>query len=103
MYKCVVRFISSSTMKFKYPFWCSKIHISDYHQFLPVSQFFLLVLNETNEHDIFFTWILSIYFYRKRAYAMAFGMNTYVTRLLYIDSYVYILHEENNVVFFLIF
>lgn len=31
---------------------------------------------------------------------MAFGMNTYVTRLLYIDSYVYILHEENNVVFF---
>lgn len=54
MYKCVVRFISSSTMKFKYPFWCSKIHISDYHQFLPVSQFFLLVLNETNEHDIFF-------------------------------------------------
>lgn len=54
MYKSVVRFISSSTMKFKYPFWCSKIHISDYHQFLPVSQFFLLVLNETNEHDIFF-------------------------------------------------
>lgn len=67
MYKCVVRFISSSTMKFKYFFWCSKIHISDYLQFLPVDQFFLLVLNETNEHDIiFFTWILSIYFYRKK-------------------------------------
>lgn len=30
---------------------------------------------------------------------MTFGMNTYVTRLLYIDSYVYILHEENNAVF----
>lgn len=105
MYKCVVRFISSSTMKFKYFFWCSKIHISDYLQFLPVDKFFLLVLNETNEYDIifFFTWVLSIYFYRKRAYAMTFGMNTYVTRLLYIDSYVYILHEENNAVFILIF
>lgn len=34
---------------------------------------------------------------------MTFGMNTYVTRLLYIDSYVYILHEENNAVFILIF
>lgn len=54
MYKCVVRFISSSTMKFKYFFWCSKIHISDYLQFLPVDKFFLLVLNETNEHDIIF-------------------------------------------------
>lgn len=54
MYKCVERFISSSTMKFKYFFWCSKIHISDYLQFLPVDQFFLLVLNETNEHDIIF-------------------------------------------------
>lgn len=104
MYKCVVRFISSSTMKFKYFFWCSKIHISDYLQFLPVDNFFYWCLMKlTNMTLFFFTWVLSIYFYRKRAFAMTFGMNTYVTKLLYIDSYVYILHEENNAVFILIF
>lgn len=78
------------------------VYQNTHFQLLPVDYFFFRVGASTNDQDTFLLiWIFSIYlfFFLEKSLYMLFGINTYVTKLLYIDSYVFCMKKTRLFLF----